>query len=57
MQHLATRTGDAFEWRRGNGPGYRVIYVGEGLVPSRSDNANIGVGHAGGHKTLPYDWL
>jgi hypothetical protein len=28
--------------------------VGEGLVPSRSEDVNVGVGHAGGHKTLPY---
>jgi hypothetical protein len=29
--------------------------VGEGLVPSRGDNANIGPGNPGRHKTGPYD--
>ena len=28
--------------------------VGEGLVPSRGDNANIVLGNPGRHKTLPY---
>jgi hypothetical protein len=36
-------------------PIYPHVPVGEGLVRSRGDNANIVPGNPGGHKNLPYD--